>query len=722
MSEVLTNPQMEAPTINRDDFFQIEVADGIATIWIDSKGEKMNVVSPKLIVFFDEIFDELNNNSEVKAAVFISRKKDFIAGADINSFKADKKGDFEPLVRRGHKMLNRIEKSKKPIVSAIHGTCYGLGVELSLACAGRVATKHSSTKLALPEVKLGLLPGQGGTQRLPRLIGVQKALDMMLTGKNIYARPALKMGLVDELVDPSKLHKAACTMAKKLAAGTFKRPEKKGGLLNKVLDTSLGQRIVLKKAREMAMQQSQGNYPAIPAIIDCVEYGLKNGMKKGLKFEAKKFEELILSDESKALISIFHNMTNKKKNPMPELVRPVKTIGMLGAGFMGAGITEVSVTKGYDVILKDIKDDYISKAKQQVWKALKKKLKRKSITQFEAQQTMNHINGQLDYDNFEHVDLIIEAVLEKMDLKKKIIKELEQHTNEDVIFASNTSSLSITEMAKASRKPENVIGMHYFSPVPKMPLLEIVKTDQTADWVIATCMEVGIKQGKTCIVVQDSPGFYVNRILAPYLNEVMLMIEEGVSITDMDRAMKKLGFPVGPAALMDEVGIDVGAHIMSGDLMTAVADREGITVSYALPKMFEAGLLGRKSGKGYYLYDPKTNKKKGENKDAYQYFGGKDRKKMDTTEIQNRGLMLMLNEAVMCLDEGIIANPTDGDVGAIFGIGFLPFTGGPFRYMDTRGISNIVKTMEALSAKFGPKFKPADMLYRMVANGETFHG
>ena len=335
---------------------------------------------------------------------------------------------------------------------------------------------------------------------------------------------------------------------------------------------------------------------------------------------------------------------------------------------------------------------------------------------------MNHIQGQLDYDNFDQAELVIEAVLEKMDLKKQIIQELEQHTREDVIFASNTSSLSITEMAKASRKPENVIGMHYFSPVPKMPLLEIVKTDHTADWVIATCIEVGIKQGKTCIVVKDSPGFYVNRILAPYLNEVMLMIEEGASITDLDRTMKKLGFPVGPAALMDEVGIDVGAHIMSGDLMRAVADREGITVSYGLPKLFEAGYLGRKNGKGYYKYDPKTNKKKGENPDVYQYFGGKERIKMDRTEMQNRGLMLMLNEAVMCLEEGVIANPTDGDVGAIFGIGFLPFTGGPFRYMDTKGISNVVKTMEALSATFGPKFKPADLLYKMVGRGDTFHG
>ena len=492
---------------------------------------------------------------------------------------------------------------------------------MSLACAGRIATKHRSTKLALPEVKLGLLPGGGGTQRLPRLVGVQKALDMMLTGKNIYARPALKMGLVDELTDDVKLHKAAITLAKRLMNKPLKRKKDNsffskliGGGINTLLDdTTLGQGVVLREARKKAMKMTQGNYPAVPRILDCVEIGLKQGIKAGYKAERKYFEELMLSNASKALISIFNNMTAKKKNPKADLVRSDDTIAILGAGFMGAGIADVSVNNGMDVILKDIKDEMLITAKQGIWKGLSKKIRYKTISKVEAEQTLQQVKTQLTYDGFKKADVVVEAVVEKMDVKKAILKEVEAQCRPDTIFASNTSSLSLTEMSTVAERPEQVIGMHYFSPVPKMPLLEIVKTDKTADWVIATCYEIGIKQGKTCIVVKDTPGFYVNRILAPYLNETMLLLEEGGKIDAIDRAMKKLGFPVGPFALMDEVGLDIGAHIMMGDLMDAVKEREGITVSQGLLNLYKAGFLGKKNKRGFY----KTITYHG---DAYWYY------------------------------------------------------------------------------------------------------
>lgn len=694
--------------------------EGILTVWLDRKGESQNIITLDLIDLIESLIVEVDTNPDIRAVIFISKKKDFVAGADINSFKADKPGDFMPIIRKGHDLLNRIQNSTKPYVSAIHGTCYGLGVELSLACHARIATKARSTKLALPEVKLGLLPGQGGTQRLPRLVGVQKALEMMLTGKNVYAYPALKMGLVDDIVEPVKLHKAACILAKKLITRPIVRKDKQN-FLGKLLDSKYGRSIVFNQARAKAMKQSQGNYPAIPKIIDCVEIGMNKGMMAGLEAEAQHFEELLLTDESKALISLFHNMTNKKKNPMPDLVKPVNTIAMLGAGFMGAGIAEVSITNDIEVVLKDIQEDMLTSAKKTIWKGLNKKIKRKTLSKVEAYQTLNRLDAQLDYEDFKKADVVIEAVVEKMEVKKAVLKELEAVCKPDFIFATNTSALPITEIASVAKKPENVIGMHYFSPVPKMPLLEIVKTEKTADWVIATCFDIGVRQGKTCIVVKDTPGFYVNRILAPYMNEVMLMIEEGAAIEVLDKQMVKLGFPVGPVTLIDEVGIDVCAHVMTGDLMDAVSKREGIAISHGLPTLYEAGYKGRKNGKGFYKYDKKTGKRAKVNESVYALFGSDKRQEMNPAEMQNRAFMLMLNEALMCLEEGIIANPTDGDVGAVFGIGFLPFTGGPFRYIDMVGANTVVRVMETLASKYGPKFRPAQILVEHANAGLKFH-
>ncbi len=713
---------IDKSSLTAEDFFTIEINNGIATIWMDFKHEKMNVVSPDLIQFFDSTFQTLNNNPEIKAGILISAKPDFIAGADIKSFKAEKKGDFEPITRKGQEILNAIESSKKPIVAAINGTCYGLGLEISLACQGRICSDHRNTKLALPEVKLGLLPGGGGTQRLPKLVGLQKALDMMLTGKNIFPRQAKKMGLVDEVVNHNKLHIAATSMAHRLVkSGPIQRKRKKK-LFDRFLDdTSVGRNIVFKKAREKVMKLTQGNYPAVPEIINCVEIGYKNGFKAGSKAEAEKFEELMLSQISKELRNLFFNMTDNKKNPWVGQESNIQSFGVLGAGFMGAGIAEVSIHKDMDVLLKDLKDEVIQDARKGIWKSLKRKVKKKQISKVEAEEIINRTRGLTDYEGFEHLDLVIEAVVENMELKKKIIKELEAICKEDFIFATNTSSLSVTEMAKAAKRPENVIGMHYFSPVPKMPLLEIVKTEYTSESTLATCYELGIKQGKTCIVVNDCPGFYVNRILAPYLNEIMLMIEEGAKIDALDKALKKKGMPVGPVALMDEVGIDIGAHVMGGDISEVVKQREGVTVSMGLPKMFEAGYLGKKNKKGFYKYEGKKGKRSGVNEAAYQFFGGSPRKEFNPEEITERSILLLLNEAVMCLEEGIISSPTDGDTGAVFGIGFLPWSGGPFRFMDSYGIENIVNLLKKYQDIHGPKFAPRPMLIEMANNQSNFY-
>lgn len=701
------------------DILTIEIEDGIATIWLDHQFEKMNVISPALIGILDEVFSDLYQNDAIKAAVIASKKKDFIAGADIKSFAIDEPGAFRPFQKRGLDALERLEKGSKPIVAAVHGTAFGLGTELSLACHARIASKSPRTKFGLPEVKIGLLPGGGGTQRLPRLVGIPKALDMMLTGKNIYAYQAKKMGLVDELTDEHKLHHAAVQMAKRLLKKPIVRKSKEPLMMRILQSNPIGRSILFGQARKMAMKQSQGNYPAIPAILDAVETGYKKGMQAGYEKELDYFEELILTPEGKALRGLFFNMTDNKKNPIKAEAKTLDTLGMIGAGFMGAGIAEVSVNNGIDVLLKDIKEEVITDAKKQIWKSLAKKIKRRALSKSQAEEVMGRVSGQLTYDNFQNADIVIEAVLERMDLKKKIIEDIETNCKEDIIIASNTSSLSVTEMAKHVKKPEQVIGMHYFSPVPKMPLLEIVKTDQTADWVIASCYDFGLRQGKTCIVVQDSPGFYVNRILAPYSNECLLMIEEGLPMEMVDRALKKKGFPVGPITLFDQVGLDIAAHVTDSS-KKMVEGREGFVISEGILKMYEAGKRGRKNRDGFYHYD-KKGKRKGPDKNVYQFFAGNGDKSLAIEEIQNRALMMMLNEAVLCLEQGIIANPTDGDVGAVFGIGFLPFTGGPFSYIDQIGAAKVVEIMEGLKAKYGAKFEPAASLKEKAAKNETFH-
>ncbi|MCB9185741.1 MAG: enoyl-CoA hydratase/isomerase family protein [Flavobacteriales bacterium] len=707
----------------KNKYVEIEKRDGIAIIWMDEQDSKINKIGPDMIETFNPMMDELEKDPEVKAAVMISRKKDFIAGADIEAFaNVKKEGDWQPIAKKGHEILNRLEKSKKPVVAAINGACMGAGLEIALACAARVASDSPKTILSLPEVKLGLLPGGGGTQRLPRLVGIQKALDMMLTGKNVFAYPAKKMGLVDRLSTKEALLDAAICLAKELTKGPLKREDKRSGMEKFLEGNPITKGIIFKKAKEMVDGQTKGNYPAPYEILECVRIGMTSGEKRGYEEEVKRFEKLILTPESFQLRGIFFAMTEKKKNPLAELSKPVDTIAMVGAGFMGAGIAQVTAAKDVKVLLKDIKQETITQAKQTIWKDIGKKVQRKAMPQLDADRLMNRIAGQLDYNNFEKVQVVIEAVFEDLKLKHRVIAECEEVMSPNAIFASNTSALPIGEIAKASKRPEQVIGMHYFSPVPKMPLLEIVVTDQTADWVTSTCYDLGVKQGKTVIVVKDGPGFYTTRILAPLLGEALNMLEEGADALQLDSVLKKFGFPVGPITLMDEVGIDVGAHIMSGELMQHfISTRKGVKASDGLKRMFDAGYHGRKNKKGFYQYDEAGKKKRELDPNVYSFFGGNNRKKFDEKEIYERIGMSMVSEAALCLQEGIIANPLDGDVGAVFGLGFPPFRGGPFRYMDTLGAQQTVDIFNRLAQKHGERFLPPQIIVDKAKAGEKFY-
>jgi len=705
-------------------YSQIEKEGGVAVVWLDQPGEKVNKISLDLLEEFKSLLDEMEMDPEVKGAVLISRKEDnFIAGADIDRIREAESPEYaESLSRRGHALLNRLEALNKPVVAAIHGAALGGGLEVALACHYRIASDDPRTILALPEVRLGLLPAGGGTQRLPRLVGLQSALDIMLTGKNIYARQAKKLGLVDDLVHPYGLLRAAKIAVLELAEKPVKRKIRQSLLAGLLESNRFSRNLVYSKAEEMVRKQTWGNYPAPFRIIECVRTGLEQNIASGLEAEAVKFGELSVTPQCRELVQIFFSMTALKKNPQKELARPVGKIAVLGAGLMGSGIADVSTTSGMEVILKDVSLEAAAQGQKAVWEDLSGKVRKRAMTPFQRDRVFSRITATDNYGGFEKADLVIEAVFEDLDLKKKILAETEALLRGNAIFASNTSSIPIAMIAEAARRPGHVIGMHYFSPVPKMPLLEIIVTPSTEPWVAATAVDVGIRQGKTVIVVNDGPGFYTTRILAALVNEALEVLGEGGDIKDIDRAMRQFGYPVGPITLLDEVGIDVGVHV-SRILGRLFAGR-GVKPSGAMEKLFEAGYKGRKNNRGFYLYgDPEARgkKKKEINPDVYAFFGGPQRRKIDTAEIQKRLSLVMVNEAAWCLQEGILRSPRDGDIGAVFGLGFPPFLGGPFRYLDRLGLDKALSLFDEFEKRHGPRFSPAGILLDYQRGKKRFY-
>ncbi|MGM0546316.1 MAG: 3-hydroxyacyl-CoA dehydrogenase NAD-binding domain-containing protein [Bacteroidota bacterium] len=703
-------------------YLTTEIQANIVTVTLDQPGEKVNKLTEELIAEVQELLDSTNPD-EIDGIVLISGKKNnFIAGADVEMLKNKQApNEIEDLSQRGNRLLLQLENFPKPVVAAIHGSCMGGGLEVAMACHYRVASEHSKTVMGQPEVQLGLLPGAGGTQRLPRLIGLQNALTYMLTGKNIYPRKAYKMGLVDEITHRDAILTAAKKAVAKINAGNFERDDKRSLLHQLMEGMSPLRKIIYSQARKRAKSESKGNYPAPEKIIDTIQEGFENSIQAGLRLESKNFGELAATPESKALVNLFFAMQGAKKNPDKENAQEIKKIGVLGAGLMGSGIADVSANNDYRVLLKDQEVEAAANGKKSIWESLDKKRKKRIISEFERDRIASHVTPTATYDGFENTGLVIEAVFEDLDLKQSIIKEVEKVTPDNYIFASNTSSLPITKIAKASRRPQQVVGMHYFSPVPKMPLLEIITTDQTADWVTATAREVGIRQGKHVIVVNDGPGFYTTRILAPFMNEALMLLEEGISIKELDKDMKQFGFPVGPAALFDEVGIDVAAHIT--EVLSDLFAERGVHPSKKPTELFENGYKGRKNKKGFYRYEKKKGKlKKTEpNEEIYEYFGGNNRQSMDPRTVQQRMTLTMVNEAAWCLQEGILRNPTDGNLGAVLGLGFPPFLGGPFRYIDREGADTIVQRLEGFEDEHGPRFTPANILKEHAKSGKKFH-
>ncbi|UAX00622.1 fatty acid oxidation complex subunit alpha FadJ [Proteus terrae] len=712
-------------TLEKSSVFQFSVRnDKVGIITIDVIGEKVNTLKAEFVQQFQDVLKQAQQHSGVKGLIITSGKTDsFIAGADISMIAGCKtKEEASALAKAGQDLFTQLENYPLPVVAAINGACLGGGLELALACHGRICSDNNKTRLGLPEVQLGLLPGSGGTQRLPRLIGVTSALDMILTGRQINAKRALKLGLVNDVVSQDILLEVA---AKWILSG--KKDQKKHSIMDRFwANTTLGRNILFGQAKKRTLAKTKGHYPAAERILHVIERGLEKDIQTGFKEEANAFGELAMTPVSSALRHLFFASTAlKNETGSSEKPDNLHHIGILGGGLMGGGIAFVTVTKGnLPARIKDISDKGIAQALNYSWKALSAKVSKKRLSSRERQRQMGLLSGSLDYSGFHQSNIIVEAVFEDLALKQKMVADIEEVGKGKIIFASNTSSLPIHKIAETAKYPKKVIGLHYFSPVEKMPLVEVIPHENTDEKTIATTVAFAKKQGKVAIVVGDKPGFYVNRILAPYISEALTCLVQGEPIENIDKALVQFGFPVGPIQLLDEVGIDIGTKI-TPILVNAFGDR------FASPPAVDAIIAddrkGRKNGRGFYLYAKHalpfslSKNKKQPDPAIYRLLRIKPKSQLSSSEITERCLLLMLNEAVRCLDENIIKQPRDGDIGAVFGIGFPPFFGGPFRYMDSMGTTKVAEKLNQLADKYGEKYRPCERLVEMAKRNERFY-
>ncbi|MEW6056309.1 MAG: 3-hydroxyacyl-CoA dehydrogenase NAD-binding domain-containing protein [Bdellovibrionota bacterium] len=707
------------------DYSSIE--EGLFGLHFDLPGEKVNKLGPAVLGELRDQLESLRNRSEIKALVFISNKDSiFIAGADIEIIRGIRDAqEGARLARDGQAVLQVLEELKFPVIAAIHGASMGGGTELALCCRYIVVSDSPSTRIALPEVNLGVLPGFGGTVRLPQRIGLQTSLDYILTGKTMDAEKAVKLGFADAMLAHQEFKRNALEFGAKVIRGLVPGRKAKAPLAVQLLEKNpLGRRVLFSQARKMILSKTRGHYPAPLKILDVLADNYGRSKKDALAREQKAFGELSVTEVSKRLIELFFATEKVKKQTgvagfKLEAKDKVAAMGLMGAGVMGGGIAQLAAQKSIPVRMKDIDHKGLAAGMASAARLFGGLVKKRKLTKRQAEQRLSMISATTDYSGFARVDLVIEAVVENMDIKKKVLKEVEAVLKPEAVIATNTSSLSVTEWATASGRPQNIVGMHFFNPVHKMPLIEVIRGEKTGDRAVAMIFELSKRLGKTPIVVKDGPGFLVNRLLMPYLNEASYLMAEGAPIPELDEAVLNFGMPMGPATLLDEIGIDVAAKV-SKILHHAFGARA--TPCPLNDRLVEAKLLGKKAQKGFYLYD--SQGKRGElNSDIYRVLGVTP--SSPTREAKAnwipRMIYPMINESALCLAEGIVGEPQDVDLGMIMGTGFPPFRGGLLRYADSVGVPNIVRKLEELSKIAGPRFAPSEPLVERAKKGQNFY-
>ncbi len=716
-----------------------EISTGIAAVVFEPSARDVNILTTPVMQRLREIIRAIRSTTQFRGVVVRSTAPGtFVAGADVNEIATVSQSEAgRDASRLGQSIFQELAELPIPSVAAIGGACLGGGTELALACTYRVASDSPKVRIGLPEVRLGILPGFGGTQRLPRLIGLPAALDLILSGRSLDGRRAKRMGLVDLVIPEVIFEREAVRFAERAASGDapayrvppfqIAKKARRARLLprDRFLESPVGRPLLFRLTEKKTRETTKGHYQAPLVALDVIRRGWGKELTQGLEIEAQAVGERIVSEEKKALVHVFFQTeANRRDLGVQTDVRPreIARAGLLGAGVMGGGIAQLLSQKSVPVRMKDLNDEAVLSGLRAASSVYQGQVRRRRLRPRDAHRLFSLIHPTLDYSGFGRVDIVFEAVIEKMAVKQAVLREAESVTRPDTIFASNTSALSITELASVSSRPELVAGFHFFNPVHRMPLVEVVRGEKTDDRTVATLMAHARRLGKTPILCRDCPGFLVNRLLGRYLNEASHLLAEGLAIGRCDRVATAFGMPMGPIRLIDEVGIDVAAKV-AAILFSAYGER--FKPNNLLERLAGEERFGKKTGRGFYVFPKGKGKRRPPEKvdpgavalieTGGSSFGGSDR------EIRDRLVLVMVDEAARCLDEKIVRTAGDVDIGMIFGTGFPAFRGGLLHYADSVGIRSIVDTLTRFSETVSPRFAPCDRLKEMASLSQAFH-
>jgi 3-hydroxyacyl-CoA dehydrogenase/enoyl-CoA hydratase/3-hydroxybutyryl-CoA epimerase len=699
---------------------QLEIQYGLALLTFDRPDSKVNLLTREVMLGLDELLASIEaavDRGQVQALLIRSGKhRNFLAGANIDELAAiESAAEGAELSRRGQEIFLRLERLPVPTVAAIDGICVGGGLELVLACDFRVASDHPRTGLRFPETQIGIIPGLGGTVRTPRLIGLRPALDMILSGRQVNAKRALKLGLVDQLFEPDRFDKEAGAFAKKLAGtGVKPRRRRRSFVARAVQEGAPARWLILRLTRKAVAARTKGHYPALPAALDVTVSGLTQSLEVAYAQEAEVFGALTVTPECKNLIAVYELTESARKRTPAGEPAMVKRAGVVGAGLMGAGIAELFAYQNIPVRVVDLERQRVDAGVDRAKELLETAAERTGWSADELKERQDCLRGATSYDGIERANVVVEAVLELMDVKRRVFKTIEENVPETTLIVSNTSALSISELQREMSHPDRSCGLHFFNPPHRMPLVEVVRGAQTSDDALATAFELVVHLGKTPVVVKDSPGFVVNRILAAYLTEAGCLLQGGMSIERLDRTMSQFGMPVGPLRLLDEIGFDVVAEV-SQTMMSSLGQR--FTPAPAMGEVLATGVTGRKGGLGFYRYEGKESK--GVNPEVEKLLRRESTgTPPSSAAAEERMVFSMINEAARILDDEVVDSPGTLDVAMIMGTGFPPFRGGLLRYADSLGLDRVRERLCHYAADAGPRLEPAPGL----ENRKAFYG
>lgn len=704
------------------------LSDGIAELRFDLQGESVNKFNRATVADLKAATDAIKAHSDIKGVVVTSGKPVFIVGADITEF-GDNFAQGEAAIADWLGPVNAIFSSFEdlpvPTVAAINGIALGGGFEMCLVCDYRVMS--TAAKVGLPEVKLGLFPGFGGSVRLPRVIGVDNALEWIAGGSEQRPDAALKVGAVDAVVAPEQLLEAAINIIQQANAGRLDWKAKRQEKLEPVKLNMMEQMMAFNSAKGFILGKAGPNYPAPKLALEAMQAHVSLNRDDALKVEAQYFAKAAVTPQANALIGLFVNdqVVRKMAKKWEKIAHPINQAAVLGAGIMGGGIAYQSASKGTPIIMKDIGNAQLALGMNEATKLLAKQVERKRMTPAQMGQVLASIRPTLGYGDFKDVEIIIEAVTENPKVKKAVLADAEKSVGENAIIASNTSTISITSLAESLQRPENFVGMHFFNPVHMMPLVEVIRGAKSSDQAIATTVALAQKMGKVPVVVNDCPGFLVNRVLFPYFGAFDLLLKDGADFQQVDKVMERFGWPMGPAYLIDVVGIDTGvhgAHVMA----EGFPDRMKPDYKGAIEIMYDNQRLGQKNDKGFYVYalDKKGKKAKTVDPTSYELIAPMvtgEKREFDTQEIIDRMMIAFCNETVRCLEDNIVATPNEADMAMIMGVGFPPFRGGPCRHIDQVGVAEFVAKCDQY-AHLGKAYEAPQMLRDMAAANKKFYG